>query len=63
LRNEELHDFCSSPNITGRSFGVPNLEAELFTQYYWVFGLIPSSDVLENIKHDVSDTASVSVFR
>jgi hypothetical protein len=33
------------------------------TQNYWVFGLFPSSVILENIKHDVSETGSVSVYR
>jgi hypothetical protein len=33
------------------------------TQNYWVFGLFPSSGVLENRKHDVSETESVSVLR
>jgi hypothetical protein len=26
------------------------------TQNYWVFGLFPSSGILENIKHDVSES-------
>jgi hypothetical protein len=30
---------------------------------YWVFGLFPSSGILENIKHDVSETGYVSVLR
>jgi hypothetical protein len=33
------------------------------TQNYWVFGLFPSSGILENRKHDVSETGSVSVLR
>jgi hypothetical protein len=33
------------------------------TQNYWVFGLCPRSGILENIKHEVSETGSVSVFR
>jgi hypothetical protein len=33
------------------------------TQNYWVFGLFPSSRIVENRKHDVSETGSVSVFR
>jgi hypothetical protein len=32
------------------------------TQNYRVFGLSPSSDILENRKHDVSETESVSVL-
>jgi hypothetical protein len=31
------------------------------TQNYWGFGLFPSPGILENIKHDVSETRSVSV--
>jgi hypothetical protein len=30
-------------------------------QNYWVFGLFLSSGILENRKHDVSETGSVSV--
>jgi hypothetical protein len=30
------------------------------TQNYWVFGLCPSSGILETRKHDVSETGSVS---
>jgi hypothetical protein len=33
------------------------------TQKYWVFGLCPSSGILETIKHNVSETVSVSVLR
>jgi hypothetical protein len=33
------------------------------TQNYWVFGLFPSSGILQNIKHDVSVNVFVSVFR
>jgi hypothetical protein len=33
------------------------------TQNYWVFGLFPSSGILENRKHDVSETGSVLVLR
>jgi hypothetical protein len=32
------------------------------TQNYWVFGLFPSSGILENRKH-VSETGYVSVLR
>jgi hypothetical protein len=30
---------------------------------YWVFGTFPSYGILETIKHDVSETRSVSVLR
>jgi hypothetical protein len=33
------------------------------TQIYWVLRLFPSSDILENRKHDVSETVSVSFLR
>jgi hypothetical protein len=33
------------------------------TNNYWVFGLFPSSSILETRKHDVSETGSVSVLR
>jgi hypothetical protein len=34
-----------------------------FAQNYWIFGLFPSSDIQGTRKHDVSETASVSVLR
>jgi hypothetical protein len=33
------------------------------TENYWVFELFPPSGILENRKHDVSETGSVSVLR
>jgi hypothetical protein len=33
-----------------------------YTQNYWVFGLCPSSVILETRKHNVSETGSVSVL-
>jgi hypothetical protein len=33
------------------------------TQNYWVFGLCPSSSILETRKHSVLETGSVSVLR
>jgi hypothetical protein len=33
------------------------------TQNYWVFGLFPSSGILETRKHDVSETGSDSKRR
>jgi hypothetical protein len=33
------------------------------TQNYWVLGLFPPSGILENRKHDVSETGPVSVLR
>jgi hypothetical protein len=33
------------------------------TQNYWFFGLFPTSGILRSIKHDVSETGSVSVLR
>jgi hypothetical protein len=33
------------------------------TQNFWVFGLFSSSGILENRKHDVSKTGSVSILR
>jgi hypothetical protein len=35
----------------------------VITQNYCVFELFPSSCILENRKHDVSETGSVSVLR
>jgi hypothetical protein len=33
------------------------------TQNYWVFGLSPSSGILQMIKHDVSETGPVIEIR
>jgi hypothetical protein len=33
------------------------------TQNYWVFGLFPSSGIVQNRKHDVSEAGSVSVLK
>jgi hypothetical protein len=33
------------------------------TEDYWLFGLFPSSGILENREHDVSETGSVSVLK
>jgi hypothetical protein len=35
----------------------------LGSQNYWVFGLFPSSSIVENRKHDVSKAGSVSILR
>jgi hypothetical protein len=36
----------------------------MYSQNYWIFLLFfPSSGILENIKHDVSETGSISVLR
>jgi hypothetical protein len=39
------------------------LMMEYNTQDYWVFGLCPSSGILDTRKHDVSETGSVPVLR
>jgi hypothetical protein len=39
------------------------LTVGIVTQNYWVFGLFPSSSSLENRKHDISETGSVSILR
>jgi hypothetical protein len=33
------------------------------TQNYWVFGLFPSSGILGDRGHDISETGFVSIFR
>jgi hypothetical protein len=53
---------CSSGSQKG------NLKKRVLTmvyhfQNYLVSGLFPSSGILETIKHDVSETGSVSVLR
>jgi heme/copper-type cytochrome/quinol oxidase subunit 1 len=35
----------------------------IVAQNYWVFGLFPSTGILETRKHDVSETGSVSFLR
>jgi hypothetical protein len=40
-----------------------NLPLLSITKSHWVFGLCPSSSILGSTKHDVSETASVSVLR
>jgi hypothetical protein len=40
-----------------------NVKVELETQDYRVFWTFPSSGILDTIKHDVSETGSVSVLR
>jgi hypothetical protein len=39
------------------------LEAKWIVQDYWGFGVFPWSDIIENRKHDVSETGSVSVLK
>jgi hypothetical protein len=49
---------CLGPMVYNGSY-----ETALFsTQNYWVFELFPSSGSLENRKHDVSETGSLSVL-
>jgi hypothetical protein len=36
---------------------------DYYTHNYWFLGLFPSSSIVENRKHDVSETGSVSVLR
>jgi hypothetical protein len=35
----------------------------MYFQNYWVFGLLPTSGILEHRKHDVSETGYVAVVR
>jgi hypothetical protein len=44
-------------------FSDATVKYNLFFQNYWVFGLFPSSGILENRKHDVSETRSVFVLK
>jgi hypothetical protein len=37
-------------------------ELKCSSQNYWCFGLFPLSGILENRKHDVSETGSVSIL-
>jgi predicted DNA-binding helix-hairpin-helix protein len=36
---------------------------QYYSQNYWVFGLFPSSGILETREHEVLETGSVSVLR
>jgi hypothetical protein len=45
------------------SLNVVLTETSANIQNCWVFGLFPSSGILETRKHDVSETSSVSVLR
>jgi hypothetical protein len=38
-------------------------DSSLCTQNYWVFGLFPSSSILENRKNNVLEPGSVSILR
>jgi hypothetical protein len=40
-----------------------SLQRNRMAQNYWVYGLFPSSSILGNRKHDVSENGSVSVLR
>jgi hypothetical protein len=48
----------SGCNMKGKTFNYPYLS----TQNYWGFGLFPSSGILGDVGHDVSETGSLSVF-
>jgi hypothetical protein len=39
------------------------VKLQFTTRNYWIFTLCPLSDILETIKHNVSETGSVSVLR
>jgi hypothetical protein len=45
------------------NFGDAIAQVVSHRQNYWVFGLCPSSGILETRKHDDSETGSVSVLR
>jgi hypothetical protein len=61
----------TSPTRGGRSVDIVRLRTtshgvynKLYcTQNYWVFVFFPSSGILENWKHDISETGYISVFR
>jgi hypothetical protein len=40
-----------------------DVKRAIYAQNYWVFGLCPSSGILENREHEVSDTGTVSVLK
>jgi hypothetical protein len=59
----QLHDLAALPS--GKEPVAPLLEPESFgrSQNYWASGLCPSSEIMNAMKHDVSETGSVCVFR
>jgi hypothetical protein len=48
---------------TKTDFPKNKLGSSCKAQNYWVFGLFPSPGILGTIKHDVSETGTVSVLR
>jgi hypothetical protein len=54
---------ASPPLLIGQKANKFENTSKMSTLDYWVFGLFPSSGILENRKHDVSETGSVSVLR
>jgi hypothetical protein len=54
---------CTCPTESERKRNGDSFNCYYYSQNYWVFGLLPSSGILENRKHDVSETGSVSALR
>jgi hypothetical protein len=58
MNNEDAFTRCSFYKCTTGSN-----KREPLTLNYWVFGLFPSSGIVETRQHDVSETGCVSVLR
>jgi hypothetical protein len=55
---------CTTSPLSWRKRRKPrNISMNIFVHNDWVFGLCPSSGILETRKHNVSETESVSVLR
>jgi hypothetical protein len=58
----EGHKFeITAPEVT--SLMVRMILTIIISQKYWDFGLLPSSGILGNRKHDVSENGCISVLR
>jgi hypothetical protein len=66
LHNEELRNLYSWPRRMRWAGHIARMERRAHVRYsqkYLVFGIFPSSGILDNRKHNVSGTENVSVFR
>jgi hypothetical protein len=53
----------TSNNIDFIKIHYGRFSVKLVERNYWIFGLCPSSGILDAREHDVSETGSVSVLR
>jgi hypothetical protein len=73
LRTEQQQNICHIQIVCGSLDSLPRLvirqwilqqlaKPYVYTRNYWVFGLCPSSNILETRKQNVSETGSISVL-